>query len=135
MARLTLSEQVTAQAATIVELNNELRIVREANASHVSTIEFMQRQLDSLREQVDMLPLLKADLVKMTAERDAQKQSYTYRDKAADKAEAEIEQVHCTLDDIEGTPPREYEVEGVYGKRHRSLLVRVAGALIAIAQR
>jgi hypothetical protein len=71
----------------------------------------------------------------MARERDDKKSSYEYRDKAADRAEAEIEQAHAVLDGVEGAPSREYEVgDGYNSKRQRNVVTRLAGAFLAITK-
>lgn len=135
MARLTLSEQVNEQASQIAALTAELNTAREAIAAHLRANEMLLAEVARQRTALEELPKLRDDLAKVTKERDDKKSSYEYRDKAADKAEAEIEQAHAVLDGVDGAPAREYEVGDGYGsKRQRNIVTRLAGAFLAIAK-
>lgn len=135
MARLTLSEQVNAQATQINTLTAELHTAREAIAAHLRANEMMQAEIARQRTLLNELPNLREELAKVTKERDDAKTSYIYRDKAASKAEDELEQAHAVLDGVEGAPAREYESGGSYGStRYRNVVTRLAGAFLAIAK-
>jgi len=134
MARLTLSEQVNAQASRIAELTADLHAVSQELATTQGSLSAQAADAQRMRALLDEVPKLREDLAKLTKERDDAKRTYEYRDKAADKAEGEIEQAHAVLDGVEGAPTRDYELEGSYGKRQRNVVTRLAGAFLAIAK-
>lgn len=132
MARLTLSEQVNAQASRIAELTAELHNAQGIIATHIGTIERQQGEVHSLRQQAVELPGLREQIAKLTKERDDAKNMQTYYSASATKAENELEQAHAVLDGVDGAPAREYEME--YGKGQRNVVTRLAGAFLAIAK-
>lgn len=135
MARLTLSEQVNAQASQIAELTAELHTARSETVSVRASLTAQMEQTQRLSELAGTVPALNEQIAKLTKERDDAKRTYEYRDKAADKAEAEIEQAHAVLDGVEGAPTRDYEVGDGYGsKKHRNVVTRLAGAFLAITK-
>lgn len=130
--RLTLTEQVTLQEEQITKLRDELRQVREINAVRLSTIENLQTEAAGLRSKLRQEGELAAELEKVKAALASKESSYTYAMTEKNKAEAEIEQAHAVLDGVDGAPSRDYE--GEYGKRHRNVVTRLAGAFLAIAK-
>lgn len=134
MARLTLSEQVNELSSKLATMTAELHTAQGTIATHLSTIERQQSEVHTLHKLVEEIPALREQINKLTKELESSKNGYSYRDKAAEKAEAEIEQAHAVLDSVEGCPTREYEVPGGYGSRSRSLVTRLAGAFLAIAR-
>lgn len=134
MARLTLSEQVNAQASTIASLTAELHTARETIASHLRANEMMQSEVARLRTVADEVPVLREQIAKLTKERDDAKQSVTYHSAEAQKASNEIEQAHAVLDGVDGAPPRTYRPDDSSYDRQRNVVTRLAGAFLAIAK-
>lgn len=134
MARLTLSEQVNAQASQIATLTAELYTARETIASHLRVNELLQEELAHLRKLTDEVPTLREQIAKLTKERDDAKSSVTYHSGEATKASNEIEQAHAVLDGVDGAPPRSYRPEDSSYDRQRNVVTRLAGAFLAIAK-
>lgn len=132
MARLTLSEQVNQQASEIAKLTEQLRQAGENNTRYLTAAEAMQLEVAGLRKQVEELPTLRAELEKTKEVLKSKESSYNYCSAEKARLEGEIEQAHAVLDGVEGAPGREYE--GDYGKRHRNVVTRLAGAFLAIAK-
>lgn len=134
MARLTLSEQVNAQASQIVTLTAELTTAKEVIASHLRANELLQAEVTRLqfldREKGELLE----QVAKLTKERDDAKQSVTYHSAEAQKASNEIEQAHAVLDGVDGAPPRTYRPDDSSYDRQRNVVTRLAGAFLAIAK-
>lgn len=135
MSRLTLSEQVNAQASRIAELTAELHDAKEIIAECRSTVAVERAEISRLRQGQEALEKLKEELARLTKELETSKSSYAYRDRAADKAEADVEQAHAVLDSVEGAPSREYERRDGYGSHQRNIATRLAGAFLAIARK
>ena len=132
MARLTLSEQVNQHASTISALQDELVNTRQLNAVHLSTIENQQSEITALRSQIRAENELAKKLAEVEEKLKSKESSYNYCSAEKSRVEAEIEQAHAVLDGVDGAPGREYE--GDYGKRHRNVVTRLAGAFLAIAK-
>lgn len=132
MARLTLSEQVNQQASEIAKLTEQLRQSGEINARYLAAAETMQLEIAGLRKQVEELPTLRAELEKTKEALKNKESNYNYCSTEKVRLEGEIEQAHAVLDGVEGAPGRGYE--GDYGKRHRNVVTRLAGAFLAIAK-
>ena len=132
MARLTLSEQVNQHASTISALQDELVNTRHLNAVHLSTIENQQSEIAALRSQIRAENELAKKLTEAEEKLKSKESSYNYCSAEKSRIEAEIEQAHAVLDGVDGAPGREYE--GDYGKRHRNVVTRLAGAFLAIAK-
>ena len=132
MARLTLSEQVTQHASTISALQDELANIRQLNAVHLSTIENQQSEIAALRSQIRAENELAKKLAEVEEKLKSKEASYNYCSAEKSRVEAEIEQAHAVLDGVDGAPGREYE--GDYGKRHRNVVTRLAGAFLAIVK-
>lgn len=132
MARLTLSEQVNQHASTISALQDELVNTRQFNAVHLSTIENQQSEIAALRSQIRAENELARKLTEAEEKLKSKESSYNYCSAEKSRIEAEIEQAHAVLDGVDGAPGREYE--GDYGKRHRNVVTRLAGAFLAIAK-
>lgn len=132
MARLTLSEQVNQHASTINALQDELANIRQLNAVHLSTIENQQNEIALLRQRLRTEDDLAKKLAEVEEKLKSKTSSYDYIVSEKNRAEAEIEQAHAVLDGVDGAPGREYE--GDYGKRHRNVVTRLAGAFLAIAK-
>lgn len=126
MARLTLSEQVNALASKNAELTAKVHSLEAANDQ-------FHAENNRLRDQVSRIEGLEAQIAMLTKDRDSQKNMRDMYEKSATKAESEIEQAHAVLDGVEGAPTRDYE--GSYGKLHRNVVTRLAGAFLSIAQR
>lgn len=134
MARLTLSEQVNAQASQIATLTAELTTAKETIASHLRANELQQTEIVRLREMLQGAREAQArveELTKTLAQAESMK---SYHNSRADKADAELEQAHAVLDGVEGAPPRDYERPDGYGKAQRNVVTRLAGAFLAIAK-
>lgn len=134
MARLTLSEQVNAQASQIAELTAQLHTARETVASHLSANHLMQGEVDRLRKEVGEIPALREQIAKLTKERDDAKNSLAYQGGEAQRATNEIEQAHAVLDGVDGAPPRTYRRDDSNYDRQRNVVTRLAGAFLAIAK-
>lgn len=132
MARLTLSEQVNQHASTISALQDELVNTRQLNAVHLSTIENQQSEIAALRSRLREENELAKKLAEVEEKLKSKESSYNYCSAEKSRIEAEIEQAHAVLDGVDGAPGREYE--GDYGKRHRNVVTRLAGAFLAIAK-
>lgn len=132
MPRLTLSEQVNQHASTISALQDELANIRQLNAMHLSTIENQQNEIALLRQRVRADEELAKKLAEAEEKLKSKTSSYDYIVSEKNRAEAEIEQAHAVLDGVDGAPGREYD--GDYGKRHRNVVTRLAGAFLAIAK-
>jgi len=132
MARLTLSEQVNLHASTISALQDELVNTRQLNAVHLSTIENQQSEIAALRSRLREENELAKKLAEVEEKLKSKESSYNYCSAEKSRVEAEIEQAHAVLDGVDGAPGREYE--GDYGKRHRNVVTRLAGAFLAIAK-
>jgi uncharacterized coiled-coil DUF342 family protein len=130
MARLTLSEQVNALASKNAELTAMIHAFEAQE-------ERLQASVKRLQEEADKVPGLVTKIAELTKDRDSQKSLRDMYEKAATKAEAEVEQAHAVLDGVEGAPPREYETSDSYGssKKQRYVVTRLAGAFLSIAQR
>lgn len=132
MARLTLSEQVNLHASTISALQDELVNTRQLNAVHLSTIENQQSEIAALRSRLREENELAKKLAEVEEKLKSKESSYNYCSAEKSRVEAEIEQAHAVLDGVDGAPGREYE--GDYGKRHRNVVTRLAGAFLAITK-
>lgn len=132
MARLTLSEQVNQHASTISALQEELTNTRQINAVHLSTSENQQNEIALLRQRLRAEDDLAKKLAEAEEKLKSKTSSYDYMVSEKNRAEAELEQAHAVLDGVDGAPDREYE--GEYGKRHRNVVTRLAGAFLAIAK-
>lgn len=130
MARLTLSEQVNALASKNAELTAMIH-------SFEAREDRLQASVNLLQEEAGKVPGLVTKVAELTKDRDAQKSMRDLYEKAATKAESEIEQAHAVLDGVEGAPSREYETSDSYGssKKQRNVVTRLAGAFLSIAQR
>lgn len=126
MSRLTLSEQVNALASKNAELTAKVHSLEAANDQ-------FHAENNRLRDQVSRVADLETQIAALTKDRDSQKNMRDMYEKSASKAESEIEQAHAVLDGVEGAPARDYE--GAYGKLHRNVVTRLAGAFLSIAQR
>lgn len=134
MARLTLSEQVNAQASQIATMTAELHTARETIASHLRANELMQEEVVRLRKLTDEVPGLRDQIAKLTKERDDAKNMQNHYSGNASKAESELEQAHAVLDGVDGAPPRSYRPEDSSYDRQRNVVTRLAGAFLAIAK-
>lgn len=139
--RKSLADQVGEQAVTIDGLKNSL-------SQHLADFAVLASTHDqtvlTLKERDDTILSLQAALgtatanvgaltdkiTKLEADLKSKEQSYTYKSKACDAAEAEIEQAHATLNTIPEAIPAEYEKE--YGKGKHSLSARFMGTLVAV---
>lgn len=132
MPRLTLSEQVNAQASQIAELTAQLTAAKESAASNLANAEILHKEVLDLRKRLGDAAIISQNLEKLEKDLATSKSSVTYHSNRADKAEAEIEQAHAVLDGVDGAPAREYE--GAYGKLSRNIVTRLAGAFLVIAK-
>lgn len=132
MARLTLSEQVNAQASTIAELTARLHSTQQELATTQGNLAAQIAETQRLRELTGDLPGLREQVAKLTKERDDAKNMQTYYSNNADKASNELEQAHAVLDGVDGAPARKYEAD--YGSGQRNVVTRLAGAFLAIAK-
>jgi len=121
MGRLTLSEQVNAQASQIAELTAKLHTA-QATVAQLTAAEAVARKVPELQEA----------LTKAQEEAKKAREMQTYYSHNADKATAELEQAHAVLDGVDGAPPRKYEAD--YGSGQRNVVTRLAGAFLAIAK-
>lgn len=74
---------------------------------------------------------LRAQVDKLTKDRDSEKRSRDIFYQETKKLELEIEQVNMLLDVLPGAAPREKENEGLYSKKSYSLMTRLASYLAA----
>lgn len=125
MARLTLSEQVNALLSEKAELTAKLAADATLIQSYRDTQARLNVELDTLRD----LPKRVEELEKELKSAKSMREVY---EKSSNKAESEIEQAHAVLDGVKGAPSREYD--GSYGKMQRSVVTRLAGAFLVIAQ-
>ena len=125
MARLTLSEQVNALLSEKAELTAKLAADATLIQSYRDTQARLNVELDTLRD----LPKRVEELEKELKSAKSMREVY---EKSSNKAESEIEQAHAVLDGVKGAPNREYD--GSYGKMQRSVVTRLAGAFLVIAQ-
>lgn len=125
MARLTLSEQLTAAQVTIQALNAQVAVLQ----SDIRAVEATTERAERLA--AEKLATVTAEFEKKLKDKD---QSYTYQSSSLTEARNEIEQAHAVLDGVEGSPTRDYEKEGAYGKVQRNVVTRLAGAFLAIAR-
>lgn len=132
MARLTLSEQVNAQASTIAELTAKLHTAEQDLAATRGNLAAQIAETQRLRELTGDLPGLREQITKLTKERDDAKSMQTYYSGLHTNASNELEQAHAVLDGVDGAPARKYEAE--YGSGQRNVVTRLAGAFLAIAK-
>jgi len=132
MTRLTLSAQLTQCASTIQSLQTELAEANQINAKHLATIENQQNEIFLLRKRCQAEEDLGKKLTETEEKLKVKTSSYDYIAAEKNRAEAEIEQAHAVLDGVDGAPSRDYD--GEYGKRHRNVVTRLAGAFLAIAR-
>lgn len=138
MARLTLSEQLTALTQAHSALQEQYLESKAVIQTHLKTIELLQEEsarLWPLQETTRLQALKIAELEKTVKEKS---NSYDYKYQELQKAEGEIEQAHAVLDGVPGAPSREYEQVLSYGStstHKRSVVTRLAGAFLAIAQK
>lgn len=125
MNRITLSEQVRTQTAEIARLTQELNTVTLEAKQYASDITRYRGMETKLADAL-------AEVEKLKKELETSKNSERYQREANSKSENELEQAHAVLDSVAGAPAREYD--GEYGKRHRNVVTRLAGAFLAIAQ-
>lgn len=135
MARLTLSEQVE-------QLKEELQTVTEQlleASKERSELDFAHRELvrgyQAVQAVADKVPGLEEQVAKLTKELESKESSRKFYNDRCDKAEAELEQVHGILDDLDGVAGREYERPDTYGKTKRTAVARVMSALLWQAKR
>ena len=132
MARLTLSEQVNAlsseKAGLQAQCNN---LAQEVLRSEDRNVQLQAQLLDLDRYKQEVLNQ-KARIEELEKELKNAKSMREMYEKSSNKAESEIEQAHAVLDGVKGAPSREYD--GSYGKMQRSVVTRLAGAFLVIAQ-
>lgn len=132
MARLTLSEQVTALQAEVAELSAAATADKLIIADYTKTIQNQQSEIFRLKQDQDRTAALQEQLAKVTKELESSKSSYSYISSEKGRLEGELEQAHAVLDGVDGAPTREYDME--YGKGKRNVVTRLAGAFLAVAK-
>lgn len=136
MTRLSLSQQLQQALADKERLFAECQEFRTANATAVTALEQLQKEVVVLRQQKADLEGKFTDCTqqltetkKKLSEKDT---SYTYAAEARSRAEGELEQVHAILDSLEGAPSRTFKLEGAYSETPRTLSARFAVCLCTI---
>lgn len=132
MARLTLSEQLSAAQETIAKLQAEAAQDKHLLTQCTGSLELLRSQLAALRDDAGKLAETREKLAAVEKELATSKSSCTYVTSERTRAEGELEQAHAVLDGVEGAPARDYEME--YGKGKRNVVTRLAGAFLAIAK-
>jgi chromosome segregation ATPase len=134
MARLTLSEQVNDLASKLSTVTAQLHSTQQQLATTEGNLNAQIGEAQRLRAQLEDLPALREQVIKLTKERDDAKSSVTYHSAEATKAANEIEQAHAVLDGVDGAPPRSYRPDDSSYDRQRNVVTRLAGAFLAIAK-
>lgn len=132
MARLTLSEQVNAQASEIARLTAELHSANALNAEYKRNNDEAALVISRKDDKIAELTEQTRNIAQLEKELASNKASFTYKSSEYDRCYQELEQCHAVLDAIEGAPAREFEQE--YGKGKRTVVARIAGSLLAVAR-
>lgn len=141
--RKTMGDQVAEQAVLIEALRAELSQAKadfkvlesnhdrlwQDNGSLKDAFESATVRAEKSEQECNLLLEAKQ---KVEKELESQKSSYKYQSDRTERAEAEIEQAHATLDTIPEAIPKEFEKE--YGKGKHSLSARFMGTLVAVVR-
>lgn len=136
MTRLSLSQQLQQALADKERLFAECQEFRTANATAVTALEQLQKEVLFLRQKKLDLGVQLSDCTQQLAETKkklSEKESaYTYAAESRSRAEGELEQVHAILDSLEGAPSRTFKLESAYSETTRTLSARFAVCLCTI---
>ena len=135
MARQTLTQQNLEQAAELARQAAMLTELRETLAVKAEVVQNLQQTCTQLRGEVAMVKGLQEELDKTKKDLEQSKSMQTYYSAEAAKANAELTQAHAVLDGVIGAPTRIYRAEGSSYDTDRSVVTRLAGAFLAIAQK
>lgn len=127
MARLTLSEQLTAANLRIEQLTEEAAETALAAAAAKQAYNALVADMSKLQREVSKLPELKEQVSELEKKLKSAESMKDYYYKEYSAKENEIEQIHDVLDGIDSAPERSVEKNG--STIRRSVIVRLAGLL------
>lgn len=127
MARLTLSEQLTAANLRIEQLTEEAAETALAAAAAKQAYNALVADMSKLQCEVSKLPELKGQVSELEKKLKSAESMKDYYYKEYSAKENEIEQIHDVLDGIDSAPERSVEKNG--STIRRSVIVRLAGLL------
>lgn len=139
--RKSLADQVGEQAVTIDGLRTQLAqwqadfaVLEKSYEVEKENNHGLNELVLKLKDEIDgknlNLHACHEKITKLEADCKSKDSSYSYANSRAEKAEAEIEQAHATLNTIPEAIPAEYEKE--YGKGKHSLSARFMGTMVAV---
>lgn len=127
MARLTLSEQLTAANLRIEQLTEEATETALAAAAAKQAYNALVADMSKLQREVSKLPELKEQVSELEKKLKSAESMKDYYYKEYSAKENEIEQIHDVLDGTDSAPERSVEKNG--STIRRSIIVRLAGLL------